>query len=942
MAAQAASLKAKAVAARQKKPAVGSAKGKAAKPADLTYVRKARKPSAESVAKLKNARKFTYSGNVACVGGAMYLYSCEMSLSDNVFTNNSAIDFGGAIAGWELCLESDCNVFDRNFTDDIDDYILQIEDNGFGGAIDLVYGQADFNNDRFTYNTSGGGGAISLDSGTIVVKNCLFDHNMANEEGSAIAAAGFEDEDFTASVTDCTFTNNSSYDGGAIAAYSPYVEPFSPFNVANSTFECNTAICGSGGAVYVEDGVEMQIAKCSFENNAADYYGAAVANMDALLTLEDSVLKGNLGADYCYGTVYVEGEEEDSVPVTAGAKQLDGDESVIQRNNFVRNINYEGAGIYVDSGEVFITCNTFTENIVNGEGGALYWYNDNDGGCVSWNTFVGNSASRGGAIYIDPESCYLEVQFNKFSGNIAGTANGLGGAIFIGSNCGIKNNTFCENNAGYRGGAIYLGPGLITIGTQDLRDGFSARIKNNSFSDNFALQGGTIFTSIYGNGGSVPAAAKSDGCTEIKNNIIAFSKRGCGVWFEGEEPSFTYNNVFGNVPENYCNVEDLTDIDGNISVDPLFVDRANCNLYLMSVAGHWDEATGTWVRDQLTSQSIDAGDPCSDYECEPEENGDVINQGAQGNTRYASKSSMFASVAFAAGQSGVSRSGPYKFVFFDDVVRDDVAAKMSLYRDNSLCSTGKQITSGLVWSCKNKLAFSPFAPLQADTGYQLVFGAYIKLANGDRIPWSESFPFVTGVEPVVTAIDPGLNCSVPTDAVISVNFDQSMRASSVENCFAIAPKIPGTFEWNSECSAVDFIPSRPLTSGVTYKISIGAQSRDAEGDRMLRSFCWSFHTGTYEPAAAVAVSATAASTSAGAQITVNLASAATVSASIRNLAGVEIATVAPQALDSGVSTLLWNGKSKSGTNVPAGRYLVTVTAAKADGTQANALTTLQR
>ncbi|MGE5532370.1 MAG: right-handed parallel beta-helix repeat-containing protein, partial [Bacteroidota bacterium] len=651
LAAQTASLKAKAEAARQKKPAVGSAKGKAAKPADQDYVRKARKPSAQSVAKLKNARKFTYSGNVACVGGAMYLYSCEMALSDNVFTNNSAIDFGGAISGWELCLTSSCNVFDRNFTDDIDEYILQIEDNGFGGAIDLVYGQADFTNDRFTYNTSGGGGAISLDSGQIVVKDCLFDHNMANEEGGAIAAFGFEDEDFTASVEDCTFTNNSSYDGGAIAAYSPDEEPFSPFNVINSTFECNTAVCDSGGAVYVEDGVEMNLAKCSFENNAADFYGAAVANIGALLTLEDSTLRGNLGADYCYGTVYVEDEEDGIIPppTTTGAKQLDGDESVIQRNTFVRNINYEGAGIYVDSGEVFITNNSFTENIVNGEGGAIYWYNDNDGGCISWNTFVGNSASRGGAIYIDPESCYLEVQYNKFSGNIAGTANGLGGAIFIGSNTGIKNNTFCNNSAGYRGGAIYLGPGLLSIGTQDLIDGFSARIKNNSFSDNFALQGGTIFTCIYANGGSVPAAAKSDGCTEIKNNIIAFSKRGCGVWFEGEEPYFAYNNVFGNIPENYCNVEDLTGIDGNISADPLFVDRATCNLFLKSVQGHFDEATGTWVRDTVTSPSIDAGDPSSDFECEPDPNGGIINQGAQGNTKYASKSSIFAAVVFAAG-----------------------------------------------------------------------------------------------------------------------------------------------------------------------------------------------------------------------------------------------------------------------------------------------------
>jgi predicted outer membrane repeat protein len=941
----AASMKAKADAARQKKPAVGSAKGKAARAVASDYVRKARKPSAASVAKLKNARKFSYSGNVAVIGGAMYLYSCEVALNDNVFTSNSAIDFGGAISGYELCLDSSGNVFDRNFTDDIDDY-LSLEDFGYGGAISLVYGQADFSNDRFTYNTSGGGGAIALDSGTIVVKDCLFDHNMANDPGGAIAAVGFEDEDFTASVECSTFTNNSAYDGGAIAAYSTLDEPFSPFIVKDSTFEGNTAICDSGGAVYVEDGVEMQLAKCSFENNAADFYGSAIANINALLTLEDSTLSGNLGADYCYGTVYVEGGEDDIVvppPTGTAAKQVGDDGSVIQRNTFTRNVNYEGAGIYVDSGEVFITSNSFRENTVNGEGGAIYWYNDNDGGCISWNNFIGNSASRGGAIYIDPESCYVEIQFNTFTGNMAGTVGGLGGAIFIGSNADVKNNTFCSNSAGDKGGAIYLGPGPIQIGTTDLADGWGARIKSNSFSDNFALQGGTIYTGIF-DGVVAPAAAKSDGGTIIKNNIIAFSKRGCGVWFEGEAPYFAYNNVFGNIPENYCNVEDLTDIDGNISVDPLFADRATCNLFLKSVAGRWDAATGTWVRDTVTSRSIDAGDPSSDFDDEPDENGDIINQGAQGNTRFASKSSIFAAVVFADGQDGVSRSGPYKFIFFNNVNRDSVTARMNVYQDNSLCSTSKQITSGVTWTGKNKMCFSPFEPLGAATGYRIIFGSGIKLCNGNTVPWAESFPIVTGVEPVVTALEPAAGeCSAPTDSVISVNFDQSMRAASVENCFAIKPRVAGTFEWNEETSAFDFIPNAPLTAGIDYTVTIGACSRDAEGDPMLRSFCWTFHTGSFDSdSAAVAVSATAASTSAGASITVNLASAATVSASIRNVAGVEIATLAPRALDSGVSTLLWNGKSKSGTSIPAGRYMVQVTAAKADGTQANALTTLQR
>jgi hypothetical protein len=93
---------------------------------------------------------------------------------------------------------------------------------------------------------------------------------------------------------------------------------------------------------------------------------------------------------------------------------------------------------------------------------------------------------------------------------------------------------------------------------------------------------------------------------------------------------------------------------------------------------------------------------------------------------------------------------------------------------------------------------------------------------------------------------------------------------------------------------------------------------------------------------ALTLSAAAVATTRGsAQIVVTLASAASVEASILNLAGREIAVLPEQELAAGVSTMLWNGRSAMGTQAPAGRYEVRVKARTGDGGQAQALVALE-
>ncbi len=108
--------------------------------------------------------------------------------------------------------------------------------------------------------------------------------------------------------------------------------------------------------------------------------------------------------------------------------------------------------------------------------------------------------------------------------------------------------------------------------------------------------------------------------------------------------NITYGSIQGGYPG-----------EGNIDVDPCFVDPGYWDpngtpddpnddfwvagdYHLKSQAGHWDRVSAGWVRDDVTSLCIDAGDPNASLGVEPFPNGGFINMGANGGTAEASKS----------------------------------------------------------------------------------------------------------------------------------------------------------------------------------------------------------------------------------------------------------------------------------------------------------------
>jgi hypothetical protein len=228
---------------------------------------------------------------------------------------------------------------------------------------------------------------------------------------------------------------------------------------------------------------------------------------------------------------------------------------------------------------------------------------------------------------------------------------------------------------------------------------------------------------------------------------------------------------------------------------------------------------------------------------------------------------------------------------------------------------------------------SDFALEPAPNGGRVNMGFDGNTAYASKSPVAAPAPTVVASGPNGTTVGVAAN--------INITFSDTMARPTAQSAMTIngvrASTFGGTFTWSGR--KMTFNPTNNLQPGTTYKIIVARGARSRAGLSMARGVMWTFTT---KPAAPAAVTVASAPTALGAQIMVNLASAADVTVSIRNLAGRNVALVQPGRLEAGVHSLLWNGKSTAGTKAPAGVYLVQVTAKAADGTACSAMTTLRK
>jgi predicted outer membrane repeat protein len=139
--------------------------------------------------------------------------------------------------------------------------------NGGGSSIevhDCTLGNANLQTGGTITNRDGA--AIYATGGAAVkISNCVFEENKSNSGGAIRINSG------SLVINDSTFrSNNALYSGGAIAAWG--AADVMKMEVHRTTFDLNQA--ESGGAIYFDDGASVEIHTSTFSSNVASFGGA--------------------------------------------------------------------------------------------------------------------------------------------------------------------------------------------------------------------------------------------------------------------------------------------------------------------------------------------------------------------------------------------------------------------------------------------------------------------------------------------------------------------------------------------------------------------------------------------------------------------------------------------------------------------------------------------
>lgn len=401
----------------------------------------------------------------------------------------------------------------------------------------------------------------------------------------------------------------------------------------------------SGGGIICCD-ASPTIEYCRIEDNMA-CYGAGVYCNNAGPLIRHCRISGNSGDDYggfvgdAFGAgVYCSDSNaviEDCI-ITNNRAHLPG------------NVSLGGAFYIGGDGRVTISRCTITGNTSRFDAAAIY--HSGSRGCVIRECYIAdNNCGFGlGAVVCEGHSV---VAGCLFSNNPDGALVAQGDSLVTGC-------TVTENHRSPS--AHFRRPGGAGITCAD-----QTQIKN------CVITGNRSYNYRYdddeplgGNGAGIyclEGTPTITSCT-IMGNIA--DDHGGGIYVEAGEPNVTNcivwgnkstddTDIFGESIVSYSNIAGGWPGSGNTNAYPLFADPGFWHsndtpetshddfwvygdYHLQSQAGRWDPNSESWVRDEVTSSCVDAGDPMSPIGQEPFPNGGVVNMGAYGGTSEASKS----------------------------------------------------------------------------------------------------------------------------------------------------------------------------------------------------------------------------------------------------------------------------------------------------------------
>jgi len=361
---------------------------------------------------------------------------------------------------------------------------------------------------QVSFNTTNGSGGGIYNTGTLQVLDLDSSNNFAGIDGGSIYNTG------NAQIQASVIYENEASSGAGI--YSEWLYPINPIppevTLVDSTLEANHATLLAGG--ILNDIGTFNIENTTIEDNTANIAGG-IATFSGLMNLTDTTVANNTatsqgGGILNYGDIHLSSSFVDGNSAPSGGGFYNNQYALItlSESSLSGNSARDGGGIH-NSGIVSIIDSILQNNTAEIAGGGLY--NTSGYADVDRSSFYANSAQTGGAIWNGTDlqveetaasmdsldesisesfSTALTMQREKAEAASLQETQPPGFVI-------IMTSTIGSNTATGQGGAIY-----------NLSE---AQLGNNTFSDNMAEEGDSIFL------GAAPARVV------IRNTILASS-----------------------------------------------------------------------------------------------------------------------------------------------------------------------------------------------------------------------------------------------------------------------------------------------------------------------------------------------------------------------------------------------------------------------------------
>ena len=417
-----------------------------------------------------------------------------------------------------------------------------------GGAVWIDTSTVLFQACVFNNNTSKNyAGAVSAYASRVYVRDCRFSGNRTNVPGhsSFNAAGAIHGNASTIRIANSRFENNQAgYVGGAIYVLGPWETPVADLEITDSLFTGNVAVRDpggtnndptTGGAIFMEDKVNARFYNCRFTNNSAQQ-GGAISSFRSITDIKNCVFQANRAVGSAQngeslgGAIIVLSPDNPDQTTNGGTlnrppAQLTLTDSLIQGQGTGAPSARQGGGIFL-----------------LGDTHAAFGITVQQNGTQESNRTVANlkrvvfadlatvddaGNGTGGAVTaafttFHADACIVE--------KCSTSQNGGGFEFVYGSDATITNTTFAQNTAGVLGGAVAMFGGTLNIDACNLVDN---RLTNPG--------GGSAFVATAQPASGPFPSWEMTGA--IQNCIISNNSGGPATIYDGYRTSAPFNRL---------------------------------------------------------------------------------------------------------------------------------------------------------------------------------------------------------------------------------------------------------------------------------------------------------------------------------------------------------------------------------------------------------------